>query len=413
MAIKPVNIQPQTELQRTYQRFWQAFNEYSAHNESFCAEFKPHPYADVRSYQDYSATVGPYHLFAGINFNRQECKVGAYFRDVNAWDIYYDYYSDKIDGIIGEQLEWKRHQTKGSASLVRYVKFDKSRNWENAFEQLISDLLLMKRVFGGFYDKERLRQYWLFSWNENGFRLHDYFCDHDVIDWNNKNNNTLYVGDIVFLYCSDPESSIRYIAEVIKIKVPVAEAINDDDYSLEPPKPKTYDYCTRLRLIKEIKSPMLDFHNLELNGLNGSIRKPIKANELLLNYIMSVVETNDFDYEEIENPDELIEGAKKTMIVNRYERDPEARRRCIEAHGCQCSICGIDFAEVYGKVGDGFIHVHHIVPLSSIGKEYVVDPINDLIPVCPNCHAMLHRQENGTTLSVEELRKRLSNTKKP
>ncbi len=407
MAIKPINTQPQSELQKLYQRFWNLSNAYSAQVEVFCAEFKPHRFADVRSYQDFAASVGPYALNAGINFNRQECRVSAYFRDVDAWDTYYDYYSDKIDGIIGEQLEWKRHQTKGSAALVRHVKFDKSRNWENAFEQLISDLLLMKRVFGGFYDKEKLRQYWLFSWNEKGFRLHDYFCDHDVIDWNNKHNNTLYVGDIVFLYCSDPESTIRYIAEVIKINVPVAEAINDDDYSLEPPKPKTYDYCTRLRLIKEVKSPMLDFHNLELNGLNCSIRSPLKANEQLLNYIMSVIETNDFDYEVIENPDEIIEGAKKSIIVNRYERDPEARRQCIEAHGCQCCICGLDFVETYGKVGEGFIHVHHIVPLSSIGEEYIVDPINDLIPVCPNCHAMLHRLENGRYLTVQELQERI------
>lgn len=407
MAVKPTKSKPKTELQKLYQRFWNRFNEYSAHDELFCAEFKPQSYADVRSYQDYAASVGPYALNVGINFNRQECKVRAYFRDVDAWDIYYDYYSNKIDNLIGEPLEWKRHLTKGSATLIRQVKFDKSRNWENAFEQIITDLLQMKRIFGSFYDKIKLRQYWLFSWNESDFRLHDYFCDYDVIDWNNKNNNTLYIGDIVFLYCSSPESTIRYVTEVVKINVPVAEAINDDEYSVEPPEPKTYDYCTRLRIIKEVKSPMLDFHNLELNGLKCSIRSPLKANEQLLNYIMSIIERNDFDYEEIENPDEIYEGAKKSIIVNRYERDPEARRRCIEVHGCQCSICGLDFVETYGKVGEGFIHVHHIVPLSAIGEEYKVDPINDLIPVCPNCHAMLHRIENGKYLTVQELRQRI------
>lgn len=49
--------------------------------------------------------------------------------------------------------------------------------------------------------------------------------------------------------------------------------------------------------------------------------------------------------------------------------------------------------KVYGEIGRGFIHVHHKVPLSSIGKEYELDPIKDLVPVCPNCHAMLHRKE--------------------
>ena len=62
MAIKPVQTKPQTELQRRYQRFWKRFNDYSEQDEAFCAEFKPHPYADVRSYQDFAVSMGPYHL---------------------------------------------------------------------------------------------------------------------------------------------------------------------------------------------------------------------------------------------------------------------------------------------------------------------------------------------------------------
>jgi 5-methylcytosine-specific restriction protein A len=44
------------------------------------------------------------------------------------------------------------------------------------------------------------------------------------------------------------------------------------------------------------------------------------------------------------------------------------------------------------------------VPISTIGKEYLLDPVKDLVPVCPNCHAMLHRGINGRVLTVEELR---------
>jgi 5-methylcytosine-specific restriction protein A len=43
-------------------------------------------------------------------------------------------------------------------------------------------------------------------------------------------------------------------------------------------------------------------------------------------------------------------------------------------------------------VGTGYIHVHHIVPLSAIKESYVVDPVTDLVPVCPNCHAIIHRK---------------------
>lgn len=97
-----------------------------------------------------------------------------------------------------------------------------------------------------------------------------------------------------------------------------------------------------------------------------------------------------------------VEGAACRVLVNRYERDPVSRERCIANHGCRCQVCGMDFFSSYGAVGVGFIHVHHLVPLSSLGGEYEVDPVRDLRPICPNCHAMLHRRT--PPFSVEELR---------
>ncbi len=85
------------------------------------------------------------------------------------------------------------------------------------------------------------------------------------------------------------------------------------------------------------------------------------------------------------------EGERQRSLVNKYERDERNRKLCIEAKGCRCAICGFDFEESYGELGKGFIHVHHIVPVSKIGPNYIIDPVKDLIPVCPNCHAMLHR----------------------
>ena len=110
------------------------------------------------------------------------------------------------------------------------------------------------------------------------------------------------------------------------------------------------------------------------------------------------------DYDEIDNPEEIYEGVKKEIFVNSYERNPLARQKCIDAHGFKCSVCGLDFGKRYGNIGRGFIHVHHIVPISTIGKEYKIDPINELVPVCPNCHAMLHRGGGGKVLTVDELK---------
>lgn len=97
------------------------------------------------------------------------------------------------------------------------------------------------------------------------------------------------------------------------------------------------------------------------------------------------------------------EGASQKVLVNRYERDRQARNRCIKHWGATCAVCGFNFADAFGAMGEGFIHVHHLTPLASIGQEYELAPEEDLRPVCPNCHAMLHRRTPPYT--IEELRK--------
>jgi 5-methylcytosine-specific restriction protein A len=109
-------------------------------------------------------------------------------------------------------------------------------------------------------------------------------------------------------------------------------------------------------------------------------------------------------YDEIptEYLEKLSEGAKRTLIVNSYERNLIARKRCVEYYGAVCSICGFDFEMKYGEIGKGYIHVHHLTPVSEIGKTYEIDPIKDLRPVCPNCHSMIHK--NKDTLTIDELK---------
>lgn len=91
------------------------------------------------------------------------------------------------------------------------------------------------------------------------------------------------------------------------------------------------------------------------------------------------------------------EGAVRTVVVNRYERDPRARVACIAHWGTSCIACGIEFATFYGELGEGYIHVHHLTPISQLGPGYQVDPINDLRPLCPNCHAMVHTTDPPIT----------------
>lgn len=90
--------------------------------------------------------------------------------------------------------------------------------------------------------------------------------------------------------------------------------------------------------------------------------------------------------------------------VNRYERNPDARRACIAHHGTSCAACGFSFEQKYGEIGADFIHVHHVVPACQLGSSYELDPITDLVPLCANCHAMAH-QGAGTPRTVAELRR--------
>ena len=103
------------------------------------------------------------------------------------------------------------------------------------------------------------------------------------------------------------------------------------------------------------------------------------------------------------------EGSPRLVLTKRHERNPEARKRCIEHFGAICVCCNLDFEITYGFIGKGFIHVHHLERISDVGRNYEVDPIKDLRPVCPNCHAMIHRQ--SPPLTINEIKEILIDNK--
>jgi len=112
---------------------------------------------------------------------------------------------------------------------------------------------------------------------------------------------------------------------------------------------------------------------------------------------------------DLNNHEDLYEGARKQIYVNSYERNHIARERCIEHYGTTCVICGFDFEKMYGEVGRNVIHVHHLKPLCEIGETYSVDPIKDLRPVCPNCHVIIHK--NNPAYSIDEVMAMIKNAR--
>ena len=110
-------------------------------------------------------------------------------------------------------------------------------------------------------------------------------------------------------------------------------------------------------------------------------------------------------------PGTFPEGASKTVKVNRYERSRDAREACLRAHGAVCKVCGLDFEDSYGPIGRGYMQVHHVVPVSQLGPGYRLDPIEDLIPLCANCHVMAHRRQPNP-FSLKELKRRMANARR-
>jgi len=134
--------------------------------------------------------------------------------------------------------------------------------------------------------------------------------------------------------------------------------------------------------------------NLEIQALQNIINSKRldnatkeKAQRLLNKDAVTIVYPDDIE------DNNLFEGTKKQILVNAYERSSQARQECINEYGYKCTICKFDFEKTYGVIGKNFIHVHHIKPLSEIDEKYKINPIKDLRPVCPNCHAMLHRRK--------------------
>lgn len=250
--------------------------------------------------------------------------------------------------------------------------------------------------------------YWVFPANLNYFDIHKYISDYNGLIYWNQAGCKPSVGDIVYMYVSRPEQKLRYCMRIVGVNIHPCEEIFSEvrPYKHGTKIPKKY--C-RLQLIKSFYDDRLSNSAIKENHFlseRDQFNRKIKISPNFLSYIDSVLCDDCVieDIYEVPNRPGYPEGAVETILVNRYERNPENRRICIEHHGVKCLVCGFDFENLYGEMGRGFIHVHHIVPLSTIGHSYVIDPITELIPVCPNCHAMLHKIHNGEYLSVKQLK---------
>lgn len=109
------------------------------------------------------------------------------------------------------------------------------------------------------------------------------------------------------------------------------------------------------------------------------------------------------DLDSLRVEEEYFEGSKKKRFTNYYERDQKLRAAAVEHHGVVCKVCGFDFEETYGECGKGYIEVHHLRPISTLGKQTKVNFKSDMTVLCSNCHRMVHRRKDHV-LALEELK---------
>ena len=249
-------------------------------------------------------------------------------------------------------------------------------------------------------------KYWIVPSNDSTFRIGDAIkAQGGLVDWR---TDKFSVGDIVFIYKTVPEKRIHYKMEVLKVKMIFEDAMEQEPYWTD--KELFYSgyisYYARFKLLEEYTDDILSLHHLHEHGYQGIPRSVRECKEEgLLEFLLhphQMVNDDVFDVDYPEDDEKLYEGALVTVKANKYERNQKARRECVEKKGYQCLVCGRDFVATYGEIGRNFIHVHHLTPISTIGKEYQLNVDTDLAPVCPNCHYMLHRKDPPYT--IEELK---------
>ena len=180
--------------------------------------------------------------------------------------------------------------------------------------------------------------------------------------WSGENKETLYI-DIEFEALLNPEKEPILTLDILQV----------GKIAKQHWTPQSSGISIQPELVEELEAVWFDF-----------------------------LKTSNIRHNPFKEEETYTEGSSNQVTLTKYERNPYARKVCIEHFGYSCSVCGFNFEEVYGVLGKDFIHVHHITPIAKVKGEYPIDPLSDLVPVCPNCHAMLHRQKDG--IPLEELK---------
>ena len=258
---------------------------------------------------------------------------------------------------------------------------------------------------------------YLLTWNPKRWAwedLEDYVTDFNrgkvrTSEWSCGRNKSIAVGDRVWLIRVGEEPRGIFCRGLV-----TRDSYEDDHWSADDKKSRYIDFeidgivnpeaepiITRERL----DEPPFDVMHWSTQSSGISIPEDV-SRALEDEWERLLVGNPLVIPEEIVGTQACSEGARYQVTVNAYERNPRARAACIQHYGPKCAVCELVLADAYGPAGEGLIHVHHLLPIASVGEEYRVDPIKDLRPVCPNCHAIIHRR--NPPFEIEEVQQMLA-----
>ncbi|KRM92054.1 hypothetical protein FC80_GL000235 [Liquorilactobacillus cacaonum DSM 21116] len=248
-------------------------------------------------------------------------------------------------------------------------------------------------------------KFFIFPSNPKYYRARESFETLRKLHWKQGRTKMVDVGDIVYIYEAKPTQGLIVKAKVLETNV-TKYHIDDSafsnsiiDFGMNPP-------WFTLEKVQNISS-IINLGQLSDLGIKGNIQSIREIPSNVANKIENLI--GDISFNPLESV--IYEGKKKLIYTTKYERSPENRRKAIEYHGLNCAACGFNFSKAYGNLGADYIEIHHVKPLFSMEEEIVVDPLKDLIPLCSNCHRMVHRHKNEI-LSVSELKKIINENKK-
>ncbi|CAM3419920.1 HNH endonuclease [Macrococcoides canis] len=257
-------------------------------------------------------------------------------------------------------------------------------------------------------------KYWIIPCNIKSYDVIGAFQSLKSIDWKQSRNlKSAEVGDMVLIYVSAPYSCIKYVCKIKVVNKPKV-TIDDRTFVINGENYVDYGNHMELKLVNELEEGSLNLKALQENGMKGAVQGPRTVKGELLDFVLRHLPS---DTEESQSEEILLENViyKEGKIIQqygtRYERNPNLRKKAIEIHGVTCKGCGFNFEEVYGEIGKEFIEIHHIKPMYSIKEEIIVDPNTDLVPLCSNCHNMVHRKKEQP-LTIEELKQTIKQNAK-